>query len=157
MKIKEPYKKISKIVEADINWNGHMGFDCKSGSGHSTKIDASIAHGGDDGGARPMELLLFALSGCTGMDVATILKKKKRDLQNLEIKTHGQRAPNHPHVYESITLEYIVTGSDLTDDDIRWAIDLSLNKYCSVAGMLQKVCKINYKWKIIKGASKGPS
>ena len=152
MKIKEPYKKISKIVEATLDWNGRMGFECKSGSGHTINIDASAAHGGDDAGARPMELILFALSGCTGMDVATILKKKKRDLQNLKIKTHGQRATNHPHVYDSITIEYIVTGSDLTDDDIRWAVDLSLNKYCSVAGMLQKVCKINYRWKIVKAA-----
>jgi putative redox protein len=154
MKIKEPYKKISKIVEATLDWNGRMGFDCQSGSGHTIKVDASATHGGDNTGSRPMELLLFALSGCTGMDVATILKKKRRDLQGLKIKTHGQRAANHPHVYESITLEYILTGSDLTDDDISWAIDLSLNKYCSVAGMLQKVCKINYKWKIIKAAPK---
>ncbi len=88
------------------------------------------------------------------MDVATILKKKKRDLQDITIKAHGQRAANHPHIYEAITLEYIVTGSDLTDDDIRWAIDLSLDKYCSVAGMLKKICKINYRWKIIKAAPK---
>ena len=150
MKIKEPYKKISKTVETTLEWNGRMGFECHSGSGHQIKVDASAAHGGDDAGVRPMELLLFSLSGCTGMDIATILKKKRRDVQGIKIKTHGQRAPNHPHVYENITIEYILTGSDLTDDDIRWAIDLSLNKYCSVAGMLQKVCKINYRWKIIK-------
>jgi putative redox protein len=99
-----------------------------------------------------MEFLLFALSSCTGMDIAMILKKKKRNLQALQIKTHGQRAASHPHVYESITLEYVLTGSDLTDDDIRWAIDLSLNKYCSVAGMLRTICKINYRWKIIRSA-----
>jgi putative redox protein len=155
MKIKEPYKKMSKIVEATSDWNGKMGFACKSGSGHEVICDASTSHGGEDSGARPMEFLLFALSGCTGMDVAMILRKKKRDLQGLKIKTHGQRATNHPHVYEAITLEYILTGSDLTDDDIRWAIDLSLSKYCSVAGMFQKVCKINYRWKNIKCAPRG--
>lgn len=151
MKIREPYKKIPKIVEATLDWNGRMGFTCKSGSGHELVTDASASHGGDNSGSRPMELLLFALSSCTGMDVATILKKKKRDLQGLTIKAHGQRAANHPHVYENITLEYIVSGSDLTDDDIRWAIDLSLNKYCSVAGMLKATCKLNYKWRILKG------
>lgn len=153
MKIKEPYKKIPKVVEATVEWNGRMGFSCKSGSGHEIVCDASPAHGGDNAGPRPMEFLLFALSGCTGMDIATILTKKKRDLQALKIKTHGQRATVHPHVYENITLEYILTGSDLTDDDVRWAIDLSLNKYCSVAGMLQEICKINYRWKIIKSAA----
>lgn len=150
MKIREPYKKIPKIVEATLDWNGKMGFTCKSGSGHEIVSDASTSHGGENSGTRPMELLLFALSSCTGMDVATILKKKKRDLQGLTIKAHGQRAANHPHVYENITLEYIASGPDLIDDDLRWAIDLSLNKYCSVAGMLKATCKINYRWRIIK-------
>jgi putative redox protein len=152
MKIREPYKKIPKVVEATLEWNGHMGFTCKSGSGHEVQIDASPGHGGDDSGARPMEFLLFALTGCTGMDVTMFLKKKHRDLQRLQIKTHGQRAATHPHVYEAITLEYILTGSDLTDDDIRWAIDLSLKKYCSVAGMIGKICKLSYRWKINKSA-----
>ena len=152
MKIKEPYKKIPKVVEATLEWNGRMGFVCKSGSGHEVMCDASTTHGGENAGSRPMEFLLFALSGCTGMDIAMILKKKRRDLKDLKIKTHGQRAANHPHVYENITLEYILTGSDLTDDDVRWAIDLSLFKYCSVAGMLQKICKIHYRWKIIKSS-----
>ena len=151
MKIREPYKKIPKVVEAAIQWNGNMGFNCLSGSGHELVCDASELHGGDDSGARPMELLLFALSCCTGMDVATFLKKKKRDLKDLKVTAHGRRSISHPHVFEKITLEYIITGSDLTDDDIRWAVDLSLEKYCSVAGMLAKACKINYHWNIIRG------
>jgi putative redox protein len=154
MKIKEPYKKLPKVVEATLEWNGRMGFLCKSGSGHEITCDASTLHGGDNAGARPMELLLFALSSCTGMDVAMILRKKKRDMRDIKVKAHGQRVATHPHVYEAITLEYTLTGSDLTDDDIRWAVDLSLNKYCSVAGMLRKVCKINYMWKIIKSPLK---
>ena len=152
MKIKEPYKKLPKIVEAVLEWDGSMGFSCKSGSGHETTADASSEHGGKDGGSRPMELLLFALSSCTGMDVATFLKKRKRNLEDLKISAHGRRAATHPHVFEIITLEYVITGSDITDDDIRWAVDLSLQKYCSVAGMLGKVCKINYHWKINKTA-----
>ncbi len=151
MKIREPYKKIPKVVEATLQWNGRLGFACRSGSGHNNIIsDASEIHGGDNDGPRPMEFLLFSLSSCTGMDVATFLKKRKRDLQDLKISAHGRRSPSHPHVFENITLEYTLTGSDLTDDDIRWAIDLSLQKYCSVAGMLGKVCKINCRWKIIK-------
>lgn len=97
-----------------------------------------------------MELLLFSLSSCTGMDVATFLKKRKRNLDGLKVSAYGSRAASHPHVFETITLEYIFTGDDLSDDDIRWAIDLSIEKYCSVAGMLRKICKINYHWKINK-------
>lgn len=157
MKIREPYRKIPKIVEATLDWNGRMGFNCRSGSGHEMICDASRIHGGDDSGARPMELLLLSLSSCTGMDVATFLRKKKRNLIDMKVNAHGQRSPSHPHVFENITLEYILTGSDLTDNDIRWAVDLSLRKYCSVAGMLSRVCRINYHWNIIKspeGASK---
>lgn len=150
MRIREPYKKIPKVVEATLEWNGRMGFACRSGSGHNITSDASQDHDGDNDGPRPMEFLLISLSSCTGMDVATFLKKRNRDLQDLKISAHGRRAPSHPHVFESVTLEYMLTGSDLTDDDIRWAVDLSLQKYCSVAGMLGKVCKINYRWKIIK-------
>jgi len=155
MKIREPYKKIPKVVEATLSWNGKMGFSCRSGSGHEIISDASSMHGGDNAGSRPMELLLFALSSCTGMDVATFLKKKKRDLKDLKIMAYGRRSANHPHVFENITLEYLLTGSDLVDDDIRWAVDLSLKKYCSVAGMLGKVCKINYHWRIIKDSGGG--
>lgn len=151
MEISEPYKKMPKVVEARLQWNGRMGFACRSGSGHDDIVcDASVIHGGDNSGPRPMEYLLLSLSSSTGMDVATFLKKRKRDLQDLKISAHGRRAPSHPHVFESITLEYRLTGSDLTDDDIRWAVDLSLQKYCSIAGMLGRVCKINYHWKIIK-------
>jgi putative redox protein len=154
MKLAEPYKKIPKLVESSLDWNGEMGFKCQSGSGHEITIDASIQHGGQNLGPRPMELILLALGSCTGMDIATILRKKRRDLQDIKIKLHGQRATTHPHIFENISIEYQITGSDLTDDDIRWAIDLSLQKYCSVAGMLQKVCKINFKWKIIKMAER---
>jgi len=150
MKIREPYKKLPKMVESSISWDGKMGFSCVSGSGHKIVSDASVEHKGEDTGARPMELLLFSLSSCTGMDVATFLKKKKCDLKDLHVNARGQRASTHPHVFETITLEYIFEGSDLKDDDIRWAIDLSLQKYCSVAGMLSKVCKVNYHWKVNK-------
>ena len=155
MKIREPYKKIPKVVEATLEWNGRMGFACRSGSGHNIISDASEDHGGDNDGPRPMELLLFSLASCTAMDVATFLKKRRSDLQDLKITAHGRRMPSHPHVFENITLEYTLTGSDLTDDAIRWAVDLSLQKYCSVAGMLGKVCKINYRWKIIKKKPRG--
>ena len=150
MRIQEPYKKLPKTVEASLKWDGAMGFACKSGSGHEIRADASAEHGGSDKGSRPMELLLFSLASCTGMDVATFLRKKKRTVEDIRISAHGRRASGHPHVFEAITLEYILCGPDLTDDDIRWAVDLSLQKYCSVAGMLGKVCKINYHWKIEK-------
>jgi putative redox protein len=150
MEIREPYKKIPKTVETSLVWDGEMGFTCKSGSGHEMKSDASVDHGGSNNGARPMELLLFSLSSCTGMDVATFLKKRKKHLEDMKVSAYGRRAAGHPHVFEAITLEYALKGPDLTDNDIRWAVDLSLKKYCSVAGMLGKVCKINYRWKIIK-------
>jgi len=98
-----------------------------------------------------MEVLLSALGSCTGMDLATILRKKKRKLEALTINLHGLRAPTHPHVFENITMEYLVWGPDITDDDIQWALNLSLDKYCSVAAMLKKSCNLNFKWRINQG------
>ncbi len=97
MRIREPYKKMPKVVEATLDWNGGMGFSCRSGSGHNIISDASQDHGGDNNGPRPMEFLLFSLSSCTGMDVATFLKKRKKDLQDLKISAHGRVDQPEPH------------------------------------------------------------
>jgi len=147
----KPYTNIPKTVDIKLEWSDGLKFVSTTGSNHQMVLDGSKEHGGSDMGARPMEALLSALGSCTGMDLATILKKKKRKLEGLTINLHGMRAPTHPHVFENITMEYLVWGSDITDDDVQWALNLSLDKYCSVAAMLKKSCNLNFKWRINKG------
>lgn len=146
----KPYVKIPKNVETELKWTDGLKFEAKTGSKHQIIIDANPEHGGDDDGARPMETLLSALGGCTGMDLVTILKKKRRNLKELKINLHGERVSTHPHVFKSITMEYLIWGSDITDEDVQMALSLSLDKYCSIAAMLKKCCKLNFKWRINK-------
>jgi len=150
----KPYAKIPKTVDASLAWADGLEFTATAGSGNKFILDASTDHGGANCGVRPMEALLSALGGCTGMDLVTILRKKKRDIQSLEIILHGERAPNHPHVFKNISMEYLICGSDITDEDVQWALNLSLEKYCSVAAMLKINCKLNYRWQIRKKGGK---
>jgi putative redox protein len=145
-----PYTRIPKNQDVELEWESGLRFVAKSGSDHEIVLDGSPEHGGTDSGIRPMEALLSSLGSCTGMDLATILKKKRRDIQKIKVKLHGDRANAHPHVFKTISMDFKIWGSDITDEDVQWALDLSLSKYCSVAAMLKKCCNINYKWRIYK-------
>lgn len=146
----KPYKKIPKNMDVDLEWQDGLSFIASTGSKHQITLDGSQEHGGSDSGLRPMEALLSSLGSCTGMDLVTILRKKRRNPECIKIKIHGERVAVHPHVFKTISMEYQVWGKDITDQDIQWALDLSLNKYCSVAAMLKKSCKLNFKWRIHK-------
>jgi putative redox protein len=148
--MKSPYKKISKTVDAELQWSDGLKFVSTTGSNNKLVLDASPEHGGNNQGARPMEAVLSALGSSTGMDLITILKNKKRKVEKLKIKLHAERASSHPHIFKNVTIEYIIWGFDIKDEDVKWALDLSLNKYCSVAGMLKNCCKLNFKWRIHK-------
>jgi len=148
------YTKIPRKMDVKLEWSDGLKFSATSGSKHQFVIDASSEHGGSDSGPRPMEVLLSSLGSCMGMDLATILKKKKRNLGKLKINLHGERSPVHPHVFTKISIEHLIWSDDITDADVQFALDLSLSKYCSVAAMLNKNCKINFKWRIYKAGSK---
>jgi putative redox protein len=112
-------------------------------SNHWVVTDGSPEHGGSDAGTRPMELFLISLGSCTGADVASILQKMKVNYRKFEIYVEGDRAKEHPKVYNRINLVYKFWGDNLQSqkDKIEKAIDLSQNKYCSVSAMI-KAAKI---------------
>jgi putative redox protein len=141
-------------MDVQLEWGDGLKFVATSGSKHQIVLDGSPMHGGSDSGLRPMEALLASLGSCTGMDLATILRKKRRKINQLKINLHGERASVHPHVFTNITMEYLIWGEGIDDADVQWALDLSLNKYCSVAEMLKKCCPLNFKWRIHKKGSK---
>jgi putative redox protein len=144
------YTKIPKNVEAELEWGQGLKFVAKTGSKNKIILDAAEEHGGVNAGARPMEALLSALGGCTAMDLVTILSKKKRTLKDIKVALHGKRAGEHPHILEAVSMTFDIWGEDISDEDMQWAIKLSLSKYCSVSAMLEKSCKITYKWNIHK-------
>ncbi len=119
-------------------------------SGNIVNIDASTEIGGKGMGARPMEILLMSLAGCSGIDVLSILKKQKQNVTNFEIEVNGERETGKlANVFVDIHIHYKCKG-EILEEKLKHAIDLSLEKYCSVAKILEKTAKITYSFSIEK-------
>jgi putative redox protein len=117
-------------------------------TGNSVAIDASPSIGGEGKGARPMELLLMGLAGCAGIDVLTILQKQRQKVEEFEVEVDGEReSGKDANLFTQIQLHFRCTGEIEPEKLIR-AIDLSLEKYCSVAKTLEKTARITYTYKI---------
>lgn len=120
----------------------------KADSNHWVMMDADQAVGGSDAGARPLELVLLGLGGCTSMDVLTILQKKRIPLDDYEVILEAQRAEDHPKVFTHISIKFLFYGKNLPEEAIRRAIELSESKYCSVSAMLSKAATISITYEI---------
>ncbi len=134
---------------AKIRLVGGMQFAGKGDSGHEVVMDAPASVGGEDKGSRPIELLLISFGGCSGMDVISILRKKKQDVTDLEINVQGEQADNHPHKYTSIHIEYMIKGRDISEEAVKRSIELSLDKYCAVGATLGASAEITHSYSII--------
>ena len=129
-----------------------MRFEAQSGSGHSITLDAAEQGGGHDAGFRPMELLLVGLAGCTGMDVISILRKKRQEVTGYEVQVRGVRAEEHPMVFVEITVEHIVTGHSIQPEAVARAIQLSEERYCGAGAMLGKVARLTHTYRLVEAA-----
>lgn len=125
-----------------------MTFAAKADSNHWVILDGSTSDGGSDAGATPKELLLFALGGCTAMDVVSILKKKRAPVDGFEIHLSGNTREEHPTVFTDIHVEYVIYGEKVKPADVEQAIELSTTKYCSVSAMIQKAAHLTHSYRI---------
>jgi putative redox protein len=130
-----------------VTFEGGMRFVGQGPSGHPVMMDAAAAAGGADSAARPVEALLCALAGCTGMDVVATLRKMRCEPAALRIEVEHERAAEYPKEIKHIHLLYVVSGS-VPEDKLRHAIDLSLSTYCSVANTLSGVAVIDWDCRI---------
>ena len=137
-------------MDAKVTWHDGLHFTGVADSGHEIILDGDPSVGGSDLGSRPLELMLMSLAGCTGMDVISILKKKRQDVTGFEVKTHAERAGKHPKVYTAVTVEYIITGHNINPKAVERAIDLSENTYCPAQAMLAKAAPITHTYQIIE-------
>jgi putative redox protein len=112
--------------------------------GHKLVTDAPEEIGGNNLGPRPKQLLLAGLIGCTGIDVMSILKKMKIEIDDLNIEVEAESTEEHPKVYKNIHLTYIFKGSNLPRANIERAVSLSQEKYCGVSAMLSKATPVTY-------------
>ena len=130
-------------MKTTINWTEKMAFSSTTPSGHEIKMDAAEEVGGTNSGARPTELLLNAVAGCTGIDIISILTKMRLNPTSFYMEVEGKRAEDHPKRFTEINIHYVLEG-DLPEDKVIRAIQLSKDKYCSVSHSLSSVITTSY-------------
>lgn len=136
------------IKRATVNFEGKgLRFVGGTGSGHATAFDDELGNTG----ARPMEVLLAALGACTAMDVLSILRKKRQQVEWYRVRVEGEQRAEHPRVYTSIRIVHEVDGKGVERAALRRAIELSAGRYCSVGAMLGAgVTKVSH-WYLLRG------
>jgi len=138
-------------VDISMDWQGGLKFAGVSRFGHTLTTDGSKQAGGTEEGYQPVELLMFSLAGCTGIDIVLIGKKMRMDIKGLKIKVSYEQREEHPRAIATAHLEYRITGSKLDPAQIERAIQLSEEKYCSVGATLAGVTKITHSFSITEG------
>jgi putative redox protein len=136
-------------MKVQVKRNNAVHFTAVTESGHRVEMDGSAEIGGRDNGARPMEVVLAGLGGCSAIDVMTILEKSRQAVSNCEIEINAERADTIPRVFTKIHLFYRVTGNQLETKKVARAISLSMEKYCSVTRMLEKSAMITSDFEIV--------
>jgi putative redox protein len=139
-------------MDANVKWNGRMSFTGTADTGFELNLDAHPDVGGDNAGFRPLELMAISLAGCTGMDVISILRKKRQEITGFDVRVHADQADSHPHVFTHIVVKYLVRGKDVSPQAVERAIELSATRYCPAQAMLEASVEIEHTYEIIAEA-----
>lgn len=120
------------------------------GEAHGHKVMMDTASG-EKRAQSPMDLLLTAISGCASVDVIEIMKKKRRQVDGLRVDVEADRRDEpYPRIFTALRLKFVLTSPDAKDKELQQAVQLSMDKYCSVAGMLREAATIDYSWEIVR-------
>lgn len=136
-----------KAFVTQVNKNG-ITFAGHADSKHWVMMDGQESFGGKDAAIRPKELLLLAIAGCTGSDVASILAKKRIALEGFDMEISAEETEEHPKVFASLHVEYVFRGKGIEPKDVERAIELSLTKYCGVTAMFEKAMTVTHGYRI---------
>ena len=128
----------------DTVFKGGMAFETNIG-GHTITIDANPEFGGQDLGPSPKKLLLNSLTGCTAMDVVSMLNKMRVDFSDFSVSVTGTLTEEHPKVYSTLEVEYKIKVSEADQPKMQKAVDLSVERYCGVSAMLAKAANVTHK------------
>ena len=124
-------------MKATVKWVDGAMFVGESCSGHAVVMDGPEDLGGRNLGPRPMEMLLLGTGGCAMYDVVSMLKKARQQVSDCRVEIHAERADAVPAVFTTITLHFVVSGRNLKDTQVKRAVELSAEKYCSASIMLR--------------------
>ena len=131
-----------------LKWTGDMAFEARVDE-HRIILDAKAEHGGKNQGPRPKPLMMVALAGCTAMDVASLLKKMRVEVEDFNTIVEGELTEEHPKHYTSMHIIYEFKGKDLPMDKLQRAVELSQDKYCGVSAVYRKVMDLTYEIRIV--------
>jgi len=132
-----------------IQWQGKMLFNVDS-LGGNLKIDSAEDVGGEGKGLRPKALMLTSLAGCTGMDVVSLLKKMRAEVDNFEIDVTANLTDEHPKYYKTVHVEYRFYGTKFKKDKIEKSVNLSVERYCGVIEMFRQFATVTTDIKYIE-------
>lgn len=135
---------MTQSMHVEATWQNGWSFEAETGSGFSIALDGAEPHTA----MSPMEVLLVALAGCTGVSVISVLQKMRQDVTSYEIRVSGTRAETHPRVFTEIAVEHLFSGHNLRPESVARAIELSETRYCGVSAMLSKTAKITQTYQI---------
>ena len=131
----------------NLNWKEEMSFESEV-NGHKIVIDAVEKVGGKNRGPRPKPFMLLALAGCTSMDVISILKKMRVELDDYACEVEANETEEHPKHYDEMKIIYKFWGKDLPKDKLEKAVNLSEERYCGVSYVYNKYVKMSYEIQI---------
>ena len=138
------------MAKISVTWQREdLLLEAENDTGNTIILDSGESVGGKNRGPRPLQLLLMGLAGCTAMDVISILKKMREPLEDFRVDVTAEQASDHPHVYTSIYVEYVVVG-DVKEDSVKKAIWLSEERYCSANAMLRQAASISSSYRILR-------
>lgn len=135
---------MTKKMKSKVVWKGGLSFTGTSDNGFMIPLDTDKALGGHEMGFKPLQLIAIGLVGCTGMDVMSILLKKRQEITDFDVEARIERADTHPRVFEKIIITYAVTGRNINADAVKRAVELSETKYCPAHAMLEKSVEISH-------------
>lgn len=123
-------------------WLGNMKFESTNPSGHNLFIDAGPENGGNGEGYRPKALMLSALAGCSGLDVALLIKKMKLNVADFKIDIEANLTEEDPKYYDKVVMHFHFYGGNLSEKKLQRAVDLSVEKYCGVMEMFRQFSEL---------------
>jgi len=136
-------------MEMTMKWHEGLSFTGSNPSGQEVYISNDKDADGSRTGFSPIQLVALGLGACSGMDVVSIMQKKRQDVQDFDIKVNYERREEHPRIWSEINVEYILTGKDIDSEALERSIELSIENYCAAHAMLSKAVEITTSYKII--------
>ncbi len=142
-------------MDGKVIWHQGLTFTGTAGTGFEVPLGAEAEVGGANDGFRPIELMAVSLSGCTAMDVLSILRKKQQEITGFEVRTHTDDAEDFPKVFTRIHITYLVTGHKVDLAAVLRSIELSVTKYCAAYAMISRVAPIEQVYEIYEDTGDG--